>query len=92
MTVVVIVTVVNTLAVATGCSRAPAELDPPPSTTNVSTTPAVAPLQWTVPGSWTTLDVPRSGNQKAAYRIPQVGNDKEEATVEVFFLRHGGGR
>jgi hypothetical protein len=89
MTVVVIVTVVNTLAVATGCSRAPAELDPPPSTTNVSTTPAVAPLQWTVPGSWTTLDVPRSGNQKAAYRIPQVGNDKEEATVEVFFYGTG---
>jgi len=72
-----------------GCSRAPAEPEPPASTTSVSTAPAVAPLQWTVPGSWTTQDVPRSGPQKAGYRIPQVGNDKEEATLEIYFFGTG---
>lgn len=73
---------------ALSCSRAPAEPDPPASTP-APTAPAVAPLQWTVPSSWTALDAPRSGPQKAAYRIPQVGNDKEEATLEVFFYGTG---
>lgn len=82
-------TLVLTFVLATGCSRAPAEPDPPPSTASVSTTSAVAPLQWTVPGSWTTLDVPRSGPLKAGYRIPKVGNDKEEASLEVYFFGTG---
>ena len=73
---------------APGCSKAPAEPDPPASAV-VSTTPTVAPLQWTVPSSWTTVDVPKSGAQKAGYRIPQVGNDKEEATLEVYFFGTG---
>jgi hypothetical protein len=76
------------LAGAIGCSKAPAEPEPPAST-GVSTTPAVAPLQWSTPGSWTNLNVPQSGSQKAGYRIPPAGNDKEEATLEVFFYGTG---
>ncbi|MBK9265356.1 MAG: hypothetical protein IPM54_36925 [Polyangiaceae bacterium] len=75
------------VTLGTGCSRAPAE--PEPTSTSAPAAPAVAPLQWTVPSSWTTMDVPRSGPQKAGYRIPQVGNDKEEATLEVFFFGTG---
>ncbi len=71
-----------------GCSKVPAEPDPPPSAVVVPA-PAIAPLQWTVPSSWTTVDVPKSGSQKAGYRIPQVGNDKDEATLEVFFFGTG---
>lgn len=72
----------------TGCSRAPAEPDPPASA-GIAAAPAVSPLQWTVASSWTILDVPKSAPQKAGYRIPQVGNDKEEATLEVFFFGTG---
>jgi hypothetical protein len=69
------------------CSRAPAEPDPPPPA--ASSAPAVAPLRWDVPGSWTTLEVPRSGPQKAAYKAPRAANDKEDAEVQVLF--HGTG-
>lgn len=85
-------TILFTFLLATfvpGCSRAPAEPEPPAATTTAAPTPAIAPLQWTVPGAWTTMDVPRSGQQKAGYRIPHVGNDKEEANVEVFFFGTG---
>lgn len=35
------------------------------------------------------MDVPKSGPQKAGYRVPSVGNDKEEAQVEIFFFGTG---
>ncbi len=74
---------------AVGCSRAPAEPDPPASTSNAAAAPAVAPLQWTVPGPWTALDAPKSGPQKASYHIPTAGNDKEEGTLDVLFYGTG---
>jgi hypothetical protein len=70
------------------CSKAPAEPDPPP-TAAASSAPSVAPLAWTVPGAWTTLDAPRSGPRKATYRTTKAGDDKEEAQVEVFFWGTG---
>jgi hypothetical protein len=73
---------------AMSCSKAPAEPDPPASA-NAPSTPTVPPLQWSVPSSWTSLDTPKSGPQKASYRVPQVGNDKEEAQVEIFFFGTG---
>lgn len=78
------------VAFCAGCSRAPAEPEPGGTETQ-GPPPTIAPLQWTVPGSWTNMDVPRSGPQKASYRIPQAGNDKEEATLEVFFQGTGAG-
>lgn len=68
------------------CSRAPAEPEPAPA---ASSAPSVAPLRWDVPGSWTTLDVPRSGPQKAAYKVPRAANDKEDAEVQVLFQGTG---
>ncbi len=73
-----------------GCSKAPAEPDPPPPA--ASAAPAVAPLTWQAPGTWTTMDVPHSpGPKKASYRIPKQGDDKEEAEVNVFFFGTGAG-
>ncbi|MCC6557767.1 MAG: hypothetical protein IT372_32875 [Polyangiaceae bacterium] len=69
------------------CSRAPAEPDPPPPA--ASSAPAVAPLLWDAPGAWTSLDVPRTGPKKAAYKVPRAANDKEDAEVTVLF--HGTG-
>jgi hypothetical protein len=74
------------LAALPACSRAPAEPDPPPAAQGA---PAVAPLQWDAPGSWTALDVPRGGAKKAAYKVPRAANDKEDAEVLVLF--HGTG-
>jgi hypothetical protein len=68
------------------CSRAPAEPDPPPA---ASSAPAVAPLRWDAPGGWTTLDVPRTGAKKAAYKVPRAANDKEDAEVQVLFYGTG---
>lgn len=71
------------------CSKAPAEPDPPAAENPPPSAPAVAPLLWSAPSSWTAVDVPKSGPQKAGYRVPQVGNDKEEAQLEIFFFGTG---
>jgi hypothetical protein len=69
------------------CSRSPAELEPAPAP--ATTAPLVAPLQWEVPPTWAKLDGPKSGAQKAGYRIDKVGDDKEGAEVSVFFFGTG---
>ncbi len=73
---------------APACSKAPSEPEPTPAAQTTSA-PAVAPLAWTVPGAWTTLDAPRGGPRKAVYRTTKAGDDKEEAQVEVFFWGTG---
>ena len=82
-----VVTAVALVLGAGGCSRTPAEPDPPPPV--ASAAPAVAPLTWDAPGSWTTMAAPRSGPKKAMYKVPHVGNDKEDAEVTVFFFGTG---
>lgn len=69
------------------CSKAPAE--PEPQKAAASSAPAVAPLAWDPPGTWTVLPVPPTGVKKAAYKVPKVANDKEEAEVNVVFLGTG---
>ena len=68
------------------CSRAPDEPEPSAA---ASSAPAVAPLAWDVPGSWTTLDVPRTGPKKAAYKAPKAADDKEDVEVHVLFYGTG---
>lgn len=72
---------------ATACSRAPAEPDPSPPV--ATSAPAVTPLAWEAPPAWTVVDTPRGGSQKAAYRVPKAGGDKEDAEAAVFFFGTG---
>ena len=69
-----------------GCSRAADEPNAPPPAG--SATP-VAPLLFDTPGGWTKLEAPPSGPRKGSYRIDKVGNDKEEAEMNVFFFGTG---
>jgi len=69
------------------CSKSPAEPDKAPDP--AASTPAVSPLLWDKPPSWTTLPAPPSGPKKASYQINHVGNDKEESSLDVFFFGTG---
>lgn len=91
--------ILASLLVATGlggCSRAPAEPErdhgaasSSSSSAAAAPTPAVVPLTWEVPGSWTVLNGPTSGARKAGYNIPKAGDDKEDAEVSVLFYGTG---
>jgi hypothetical protein len=74
-------------ALLPGCSKSAAEPDKAPEP--AASTAVVSPLSWDKPASWTTLPAPPSGPKKASYRINQVGNDKEESQLDVFFLGTG---
>jgi hypothetical protein len=73
-------------ALLVACSRAPAEPDARPAP---SAEPAAAPLLWDAPGTWTRLETPPAGPQKASYRIAKTGNDKEDAELSVLFFGTG---
>jgi hypothetical protein len=71
------------------CNRTPAEPESKASPAETSA-PAVTPLAWDAPGTWTLVtEGQRSGPKKAVYKIPKVGNDKEEAELTVFFFGTG---
>jgi hypothetical protein len=72
------------------CSHAPSEPEGPNGAP--SSTPAVAPLLWDTPPSWTTVNTPnapRAGAKKASYSVGKVGTDKEDGEVLVTFLGTG---
>jgi hypothetical protein len=70
------------------CSKAPAEPEATAAPAETSS-PAVSPLLWDAPGTWTVMAEGRSGKQKAAYKVPKAGNDKEEAEMTVLFYGTG---
>lgn len=72
---------------AAGCSKSPTEPDQAPD--RAAVTPAVSPLLWDKPATWTTMPAPPTGATKAVYKVPQVGNDKEEAQLDVLFFGTG---
>ena len=73
-------------ALLAACNRAPAEPDARPTP---SAEPPAAPLLWDTPGTWTRLETPPTGPQKAAYRIAKTANDKEDAELTVLFFGTG---
>jgi hypothetical protein len=79
---------VASLASLVGCSKAPAEPEGRPAS-SATPAPAVLPLTWAAPGSWTKLNDPPRGPLKMTYRLGKVGNDKEEAEVAVYFYGTG---
>lgn len=77
------------MASLAACNRAPAELEPTAAPAETSA-PAVTPLAWEAPGTWTLVtEGQRSGPKKAVYKIPKAGNDKEEAELTIFFFGTG---
>lgn len=77
------------LASLASCSKAPAEPEGRRPASSVAPTPAVLPLTWDAPGSWTKLNDPPGGPKKMTYRLGKVGNDKEEAEMSVYFFGTG---
>jgi hypothetical protein len=69
------------------CNRAPAE--PDGQTASSTPSPAVSPLLWDAPSTWSHADVPGGSPRKAAYRVPPAGNDTAEGEAEVQFFGTG---
>lgn len=71
---------------AAGCSKKTAEPEPPAAASTHE--PAVIPLAWDAPPTWTQLPGAKAP-KKATYKVPPAGGDKEEAEVNVVFFGTG---
>lgn len=71
----------------TACKDKPQELSTPIST--AASTPAVPPLTYEVPGTWTKLGETQTGSKRAGYKVPKAGADTEDAELTVFFFGTG---
>lgn len=74
-------------AVVPGCRDKPQEISTPALT--AAQTPAVAPLLYELPGTWTKLGETQVGNKRAGYKVPKAGADSEDAELVVFFFGTG---
>lgn len=66
--------------------------DPPPEPAPAaprSAEPAVAPLEWTVPAAWSLSESSPTGARRAGYKVPKLGDDKEDAELLVLFFGTG---
>ena len=70
-----------------GCKDKPQEITTPIST--APSTPAVPPLVYEVPGTWTKLGEANVGSKRAGYKVPHAGSDTEDAELTVFFFGTG---
>jgi hypothetical protein len=69
------------------CSRTPDEPEAAPATTSAA--PAVRPLAWKAPPAWKKSESNETGPRRAGYKVPSVGDDKEEAEALVLFFGLG---
>lgn len=70
-----------------GCRDKPQEISTPAAQTAAS--PAVAPLAYEVPGTWTKISESSTSTKRAAYRVPKAGSDAEDAELTVYFFGTG---
>ncbi len=82
------VAIAASLLALAGCNKAPAE--PEDRSAPSTPSPALAPLLWDVPSTWTKLDVSGTGPRKAVYHVGAAGNDGDEAEIDVTFHGTGG--
>lgn len=68
------------------CRDKPQEIATPVASAQA---PAVAPLVYEVPGTWTKLGESQVGAKRAGYKVPRAGEDKEDAELTVFFFGTG---
>lgn len=69
------------------CNDKPQEIQTPVAT--AASTPAVPPLEYAFPGTWTKLGESQTGTKRAGYKVPKTGSDTEDAEVTVFFFGTG---
>lgn len=72
---------------APACRDKPQELSTPVATS--APAPAVAPLTYEVPGTWTKLGESQTGAKRAGYKVPKTGADSEDAELTVLFFGTG---
>ncbi len=73
------------LGPADGCSRTPDE----PEASRASATPPAAPLSYKAPPSWKKSESSETGPRRAVFKVPPVGDDKEEGEAVVLFFGQG---
>lgn len=71
----------------TSCKEKPQELGGPVAT--AASTPAVPPLEYSLPGTWTKLGETQVGSKRAGYKVPKTGADTEDGECTVFFFGTG---
>jgi hypothetical protein len=74
-------------ASAPACKDKPQELSTPVS--SAPTAPAVAPLVYEVPGTWTKMGESQVGSARAGYKIPKAGADAEDGDLLIMFFGTG---
>ena len=67
-------------ALAVGCS----DPRPEPSAGSSRAQSMVKPILYAVPPAWTETESSPTSARRAGYRVPRVGNDKEDG--EMFFI------
>jgi hypothetical protein len=83
-----LVPLVSALAAAVpACRDKPQEIETPALT--AAQAPAVAPLIYELPGTWTKLGETQVGSKRAGYKVPKAGADTEDAELTVFFFGTG---
>lgn len=75
------------LAAVPACRDKPQEISTPIATS--APAPAVAPLSYEVPGTWTKLGEAHTGSKRAGYKVPKTGADTEDAEMTVLFFGTG---
>ncbi len=69
------------------CKDKPQEISTPIST--AASAPAVPPLVYEMPGTWTKLGEANVGSKRAGYKVPKAGADGEDGEVTVFYFGTG---
>jgi hypothetical protein len=75
------------VAALPACRDKPQELSTPVAAS--ASVPAVAPLVYEVPGTWTKLGESAVSSKRAGYKVPKAGADAEDAELTVLFFGTG---
>jgi hypothetical protein len=69
------------------CSKTPAEPDRPPPAATAE--PTVKPLAFDPPVGWTSVESEKKGETRALYKVPKIGDDKEDGELRLLFFGTG---
>ena len=69
------------------CRDKPQEISTP--TMSAAAAPAVAPLVYDVPGTWTKMSDSQVSAKRALFKVPKAGADTEDAELTVYFFGTG---